>query len=72
MTARREPSIPLHALLSMHERGLSLPQVLAVYLCEDPNGPRLTHSQAAERLGLGARQEIATHLRRARERLATH
>lgn len=65
---RREASIPLRIL---RERGpLSIHQALARYLCEDPEGPQMTHAEAAQALSLRARQEIATHLARARERLA--
>lgn len=62
---RRHASIPLGVLTN---RGaLSLHQALAAYLCDDPAGPQMTHAQAANALGLKARQEIATHLARARD-----
>lgn len=47
---------------------LSIPQALCAYLCDDPEGPQLTHAEAAARLDMGARQEVSTHLRRAREK----
>lgn len=46
---------------------LTIHQALAAYLCDDPEGPQLTHAEAAAALGLNARQEIAVHLRAARD-----
>lgn len=63
--ARREPSIPLSVLTN--RMTLTLHQAVAAYLCDDPAGPQMTHAEAATALGLNARQEIATHLARARE-----
>lgn len=60
----------VRALQDGKRRGLSLHQSLALYLCDDPDGPNLGQTEAAALLGLGARQEIDTHLRRARAILA--
>lgn len=50
------------------DRGpLTIHQALCAWLCDDPAGPRLTHAEAALTLGLKARQEVGTHLARARE-----
>lgn len=59
----------VRALHNGREHGLTLHQTLALYLCDDPDGPQLGPTDAAALLALGARQEIDTHLRRARARL---
>lgn len=63
---RRNLSIPIRVLRD--RAPLSIHQALALYLCDDPNGPHLTHAEAAAALGIKDRREIATHLARARER----
>lgn len=62
-------SIPVSIL---RDRGnLSTMQALSLYLCEDTDGPNLTQADAARVLGLGeSRQQIGTHLTRARATLA--
>lgn len=62
--------IPSAVLSGRREFGLSLGQALAWYLVEDPDGPGFTHKKAAEMLGMAQRQEISTHIRRAREKLS--
>lgn len=57
-------NIPLAVLTN---RGaLTIHQALCKYLCDDPNGPQWTQAKTAEALGLKHRQEVATHLKRAR------
>lgn len=45
---------------------LSLAQALAFYLVDEKYGPKLTYATAASMLGMKNRQEIGTHLTRAR------
>ena len=57
--------IPIEVLRNRGE--LSPAQALAWYLVEEKYGPRLTYATAANLLGMKNRQEIGTHLKRARE-----
>lgn len=67
MTSHHVQRCPIvRAIREGKARGLTLHQALALYLCDDPDGPHLGPTEAASLLGLGARQEIDTHLRRAR------
>lgn len=64
------PSVlPLDVLSTRRTFDLSLAQALTYHLVDDEAGPRLTHAQAAEALDMERRQEIGTHLARARERI---
>jgi hypothetical protein len=60
--------IPIEVL--KNRGGLSPAQALSYYLVEQEYGPNLTYATAATLLGMNNRQEIGTHLKRARETLA--
>jgi hypothetical protein len=60
-------NIEIPARILADRGALSIHQALCAYLCDDPEGPQLSHAQAARAIGLAARQEVATHLKRARE-----
>lgn len=62
--------IPLSVLSERRGGGLSLAQVLAHFLVEHPDGPKLTHQAAAAALGMEHRQEVSTHLSRAKSATA--
>lgn len=57
--------IPIEVLANRGE--LSPAQALAFYLVEEKYGPKLTYATAANMLGMKNRQEIGTHLKRARD-----
>ena len=57
--------IPIEVLRNRDD--LSPAQALAWYLVEEEYGPKLTYAAAASMLGMKNRQEIGTHLKRARE-----
>jgi hypothetical protein len=57
--------IPIEVLKNRGE--LSLAQALAFYLVDEEYGPKLTYATAATMLGMKNRQEIGTHLKRARD-----
>ncbi|WP_406661514.1 hypothetical protein V7O66_03075 [Methanolobus sp. ZRKC3] len=60
--------LPTHIPIEvLRNRGdLSPTQALASYLVDDEYGPKLTYAAAANLLGMKNRQEIGTHLKRAR------
>ena len=60
--------IPIEVLRNRDD--LSPAQALAWYLVEEERGPKLTYAAAANMLGMKNRQEIGTHLKRARETLS--
>jgi hypothetical protein len=60
--------IPIEVLRNRDD--LSPAQALAWYLVEEEHGPKLTYAAAANMLGMKNRQEIGTHLKRARETLS--
>lgn len=57
--------IPIEVLRNRGE--LSPAQALAFYLVDEEYGPKLTYATAANMLGMKNRQEIGTHLKRARD-----
>lgn len=63
--------LPTHIPIEvLSKRGdLSPTQALAYYLVDDEYGPKLTYADAANMLGMKNRQEIGTHLKRARDSL---
>jgi hypothetical protein len=63
--------LPTHIPIEiLRNRGdLSPTQALASYLVDDEYGPKLTYADAANMLGMKNRQEIGTHLKRARDSL---
>ncbi len=67
MAKRLPTNIPIEVLKNRGE--LSLAQALSYYLVEQEYGPNLTYATAATLLGMNKRQEIGTHLKRARETL---
>ena len=57
--------IPIEVLVNRGD--LSPAQALAFYLVDEEYGPKLTYATAANLLGMKNRQEIGTHLKRARD-----
>ena len=57
--------IPIEVLRNRGD--LSPAQALAFYLVDEKYGPKLTYATAANMLGMKNRQEIGTHLKRARD-----
>lgn len=60
-----ELGVPLY-VFALREN-LTVQEALCAYLVLDPAGPQLTHAQAADALGLKARQQIGVYIARARE-----
>jgi hypothetical protein len=61
-------TIPTDVFRHRKARGFTATEAVVYWLVEDPEGPGITHAEAAEALGMETRNEVGVILARMRER----